>query len=80
MILAMIRRYALKSQVLGLLMAGGTVVLYVNLLFYIRMGGLMGLAFGGIIGWGVLCWMLVSLFAIPVLIGWESSAKPTEFV
>jgi len=67
-ILSMIRRYAVRSQILGLLMAGGTILLCVNLLFYVRIGRLIGLALGGTMGWGLLFWVLVSLSVMPVLI------------
>ena len=65
---AVARRLAWPAQVLGLILSGVTAVLAVNVSFYGRFGGWVGLALGGAAVWGLLGAGLVAVHLLPALV------------
>lgn len=57
-----------RAQLLGLLLNGATAMLLVNLFFYQRLGGWLGLILSGTMLWLLLGLLAVSVFFFPVLI------------
>lgn len=57
-----------RAQLLGLLLAGATLVLLVNIFFYQRLGGWLGLALSATMLWLLVAVLLSAVFFFPVLI------------
>lgn len=62
------RPLALRAQLLGLVVGGGTLVLLVNVLFYQRLGGWLGLILSGTMLWLLVALLLSAVFLFPVLL------------
>jgi uncharacterized membrane protein YesL len=59
---------ALRAQLLGLILCGATGVLLINIFFYQRLGGWLGLILSGSMLWLLLALLLTALFSFPVLL------------
>lgn len=62
------RRFGWRAQALGLIGLGLTVVLVVNVAFYSRFGGWVGLALGGMAVWALLAVSLIAVHLLPALV------------
>ncbi len=67
-----VRRLGGRAQLLGLLLVAATSVLLVNILFYQRLGGWLGLALSGTMLWLLVALLLGAVFFFPVLISLDS--------
>ena len=62
------RRFAGRSQAIGLLLVSTTLILWVNIYFYQQLGGWAGLLLGAIMIWFLVALMLIAVYVFPVLI------------
>lgn len=76
-LLAEWKRFAWRAQVLGMLTAGATCALVVNVLFYRQFAGWVGLALSGLMLWFFLGVVLLGLYLFPVLIAQDGSVWQT---
>ncbi|MBM3278847.1 MAG: hypothetical protein FJY95_12320 [Candidatus Handelsmanbacteria bacterium] len=60
--------FAWRAQLLGLLVGALTLILMVNILFYQRLGGWVGLILSGAMLWLLLALLLTAVFLFPVLL------------
>lgn len=68
--------FALRAQLLGLLLCGITGLLLINIFFYQRLGGWLGLILSGSMLWLLLALLLTALFVFPVLLSQDSRVWP----
>lgn len=69
-------RFALRAQLLGLLLCTVTGLLLINIFFYQRLGGWLGLILSGSMLWLLLALLLTALFAFPVLLSQDRRVWP----
>ncbi|MCC7264727.1 MAG: hypothetical protein IT369_19600 [Candidatus Latescibacteria bacterium] len=68
--------FARRAQLLGLLVAAFTLVLLVNVFFYQRLGGWLGLILSGAMLWLLLGLLLTAVFLFPVLLSLDGRLWP----
>ncbi len=68
--------YALRAQCLGVAVCGTTLLLLVNVFFYQRLGGWLGLILSGTMLWLLLALLLTAVFLFPVLLSLDSRLWP----
>lgn len=68
--------FALRAQLLGLLLCGITGLLLINIFFYQRLGGWLGLILSGSMLWLLLALLLTAVFVFPVLLSQDSRVWP----
>ncbi|MBI2505606.1 MAG: hypothetical protein HYW07_20530 [Candidatus Latescibacteria bacterium] len=75
-ILREVLRFALRVQLLGLFLCGVTGLLLINIFFYQRLGGWLGLILSGSMLWLLLALLLTAAFSFPVLLSQDSRVWP----
>lgn len=63
--------FAVRAQLLGLLVCGVSLLLLVNIFFYQRLGGWLGLILSGIMLWLLLALLLTAVFLFPVMLSMD---------
>lgn len=67
---------AVRAQLLGLLLCAVTSLLLINIFFYQRLGGWLGLILSGSMLWLLLALLLTAVFVFPVLVSQDSRVWP----
>lgn len=68
--------FALRAQLLGLLLCGTSFLLLINIFFYQRLGGWLGFVLSGTMLWLLLALLLTAVFFFPVLLSQGSQVWP----